>query len=39
MPGPGMWKKVKVAHALALVWVVDKAAVVCPSEEGEIRQG
>ena len=34
-----MWKKVKAAHALAPVWVVDMAAVACPSEEGEIRQG
>lgn len=36
VPGPRMWKKVKFAHALVLVWVVDMAAVVCPSEEGKI---
>lgn len=31
-----MWKKVKFAHTLVLVWVVDMAAVVCPSEGGKI---
>lgn len=34
MPGPRMWKKVKFAHALVLVWVVDMAAVVVLQRRG-----